>query len=210
MDDRMDDSIASPKFFYVYPESCASSLSSNTDFSMGTASNSTSTNEWHNPFQHAATNFFQQETAPKAVKTELKKVIQVRKIANGEEMPEIEWKKPPTPQPRPPEKPEDIQLRRQKNKIAAKKCREKKRIVREEYKKKIKKQEEIQSRLTKEVEKLRQEFWELKNNLQNHLHHCTLNTASTMNTLTSLQQLAQQTDFNANALFNVDRSLPPQ
>lgn len=38
-------------------------------------------------------------------------------------------------QPRPPEKPEDIQLRREKNKIAAKKCREKKRIVREEYRK---------------------------------------------------------------------------
>ncbi|KAK3739728.1 hypothetical protein QZH41_016175, partial [Actinostola sp. cb2023] len=66
----------------------------------------------------------------KAVKTELKKAIQDKKIAKGEDIPVVEYREQPPPQPKVPEKPEDLKIKREKNKVAATKCRLKKRNIR--------------------------------------------------------------------------------
>ncbi|KXJ12177.1 cyclic AMP-dependent transcription factor ATF-3 [Exaiptasia diaphana] len=106
------------------------------------------------------------------VKPKLKKAIEEKKLAKGEEIPTIEYKDPPPPQPKPPEKPEDLKRKREKNKIAATKCRQKKKARRDSLLQKIEKWEQLNNEKKREVQELRKEKKSLEDYIKNLSESC--------------------------------------
>lgn len=105
------------------------------------------------------------------VKEELKYTIQSRRLANGQEELGVEFSDPKPLELREDEI-EKIVRRKEQNKLAARRFRQRRRTRGQFLQKKIKELESDNTRKIAEISRLRQEKEELKSMLQNHLMVC--------------------------------------
>lgn len=105
------------------------------------------------------------------VKEEVKLKIKLRRMAEGKEDIQVEFKDP-EPEQLTQEEEERRQIRRLKNKLAAQKCRSKKRKLAECLEDETEKLEDKQDMLLQEIEKLRQEKEQLEEIVKIHSSVC--------------------------------------
>ncbi|EDO34605.1 predicted protein [Nematostella vectensis] len=117
------------------------------------------------------------------VKRELKTCIKTKFEEMGIQLPKVEYKRPPTPQPRPPEKPEVVEQRRRQNKFAAMKSRKKRTERINRLRQKTRKYEESIRKHGMVVKKLREEAEQLKQYLISH--NCCKNKKASMGKATT-------------------------
>ncbi|XP_046859054.1 uncharacterized protein LOC124452538 [Xenia sp. Carnegie-2017] len=158
-------------------------------------------------------------TKPRPCKDLLQQAIRVKRIKKGQFMPVIDNFRIVPKKRRKPlqgEIPEDMRVRREKNREAAKKCRLKKRKVMQKYREKIENYDQKNQGLQKEIIKLKKEIAELQNLMKNHSciksttqTDCTVvvhqNSSCLKNTTTQSDTAAVSLDDVLNELQDDDR-----
>lgn len=131
------------------------------------------------------------------IKMGLKKKITLKHLEKGTAIPKIEEPKiePPKPRIKEEEDPEVLRKRRERNKVAATKCRKRKRERIEKLEKKTSKLEQIRRQKEQERAKLIAEMQQLTTCLRNHCCKFTSTTSGADQSLLALQDPALLNSF---------------
>ncbi|KAK3606652.1 hypothetical protein CHS0354_037540 [Potamilus streckersoni] len=135
------------------------------------ASEMTIESENSNPFSPDLTEHEVETRIASKVKEELRTCIRIRRLTEGKELPKVEFKEP-EPEQLTEEEEERRRMRREKNKLAAQKCRNKKRETAEYLEGEIRKMEMKNQAIKLDLKKLIKERDELRDTVSVHREVC--------------------------------------